>query len=76
MHGKLLSTAWSVGGNIEMAAAGVLQHAMSLGESICAGRMQALMMAGSFTGPAVGGVLADALGVRCANSCLSDPWRR
>ena len=26
---------------------------------------QALMMAGSFTGPALGGVLADALSVRC-----------
>ena len=33
-------------------------------------RMQALMMAGSFTGPALGGVLADALSVRCGHVIL------
>ena len=34
-------------------------------ESSRALRSQALMMAGSFTGPALGGILADALGMRC-----------
>ena len=29
------------------------------------------MMAGSFTGPALGGVMADALGVRCVRFPLS-----
>ena len=37
--------------------------------------MQALMMAGSFTGPALGGVLADALSVRCAHVMLYMPRR-
>ncbi len=37
----------------------------NIGENRHALPLQALMMAGSFTGPALGGILADALGVRC-----------